>query len=74
MRIQSGEPIEAKDLVWTLVVLRQDIKRSWRWKERREGAEIGGRMGSQLKVFRSRTAPSLKNQEKNFEFNTGARR
>ena len=44
---QALGPIEAKDLVWAMVVLARGMKRSWRWEERirrREEAEIGGRI------------------------------
>jgi len=48
---QIDGPIEAKDLVWAMVVLTRCMKGSWRWEEkirRREGAEIGGRIWSQM--------------------------
>ena len=56
-RTQRDRPIEAKDLVWAMVVLRRGIKMSWGWEKRRgrrEEADIGGRMWSQ-RYFRSRT-------------------
>jgi len=45
---QALGPIEAKDLVWAMVVLARGMKRSWRWEERirrREETEIEGRIG-----------------------------
>jgi len=43
-RSQSDMPIDGKDMVRTIVVLTRGRKRSWRWEERREEAEIKGRM------------------------------
>jgi len=30
--LKSDRTIEAKDLVWAMVVLTQGMKRSWRWE------------------------------------------